>query len=91
MDGGVSILLGGLNASRTVFCFVSFGHVACYAPSLKTKTHRKVNYRTYQEKKKELETAARSPSQCVQLLFLICTPDIYAREYYNGIWCANYP
>ena len=91
MDVGGPILLGCLNALRTVFCFVSFGHVACYAPSRKTKTHRILSYRTYLEKKKELETAARSPSQCVQLLFLIYTPDIYAREYYNGIWCANYP
>ena len=84
MDGGVSILLGCLHASRTVFCFVSFGHVARYAPSQKTKTQRKVNYRTYQEKKKELETAARSPSQCVQLLFLLCTPCIYARVMVYG-------
>ena len=39
MDGSVSILLGCLFASRTVsFCF-SFGHVARYAPSQKSKTY----------------------------------------------------
>ena len=39
MEGSVSILLGYLFASRTVsFCF-SFGHVARYAPSQKTKAY----------------------------------------------------
>ena len=42
MEGSVSILLGCVgitSASRTVsFCF-SFGHVARYAPSQKTKTY----------------------------------------------------
>ena len=39
MEGSVSILLGCLSVSRTVsFCF-SFGHVARYAPSQKSKTY----------------------------------------------------
>ena len=39
MEGSVFILLGCLSDSRTVsFCF-SFGHVARYAPSQKTKTY----------------------------------------------------
>ena len=39
MEGRFSILLGCLSDSRTVsFCF-SFGHVARYAPSRKTKTY----------------------------------------------------
>ena len=54
MEGSISILLGCLFASRTVsFCF-SFGHVARYAPSQKTKTYGTIaknssqaNYRTY--------------------------------------------
>ena len=39
MEGSVPILLGCLSDSRAVsFCF-SFGHVARYAPSQKTKTY----------------------------------------------------
>ena len=39
MEDRASILLGYIRASRTVsFCF-SFGHVARYAPSRKTKIY----------------------------------------------------